>query len=44
MSQTLTELEKAFGRKDFDRAKTASVRLKYWEGIEDAAREKLRDS
>ncbi|KAG8885620.1 Myosin type-2 heavy chain 1 [Tulasnella sp. 331] len=44
MSETLNELEEAFGRKDFDTAKTESVRLKYWEGIEEAARAKLRDS
>ncbi|KAG8998710.1 hypothetical protein FRB93_013489 [Tulasnella sp. JGI-2019a] len=44
VSETLLELESAFGRENFDAAKSASVRLKYWEGIEDAARAKLRDS
>lgn len=44
VSESLRELRDAFSLGDFERAKTASVRLKYWEGIEDAARAKLRDS
>jgi len=44
VSETLRELEDAFSRNEVEMAKAASVRLKYWEGIEDAAREKLRNS
>ena len=41
---TIKELEEAFANLDYALAKDLSIKLKYWEGIEDAARAKLRDS
>ncbi|KAF9509355.1 hypothetical protein BS47DRAFT_1365327 [Hydnum rufescens UP504] len=33
-------IEKAFAREDYDSALKSSIRLRYWEGIESAAKEK----
>lgn len=39
IKETLEEIERAVHAKDWTLTREAAVRLKYWQGIEDAARE-----
>lgn len=39
----IENISKAFEAGDLDAAKQASVRLKYWMGVEESAKEKLRE-
>lgn len=39
----IDNISKAFEVGDLDAAKQASVRLKYWIGVEESAKEKLRE-
>ncbi|KZO93500.1 Co-chaperone Hsc20 [Calocera viscosa TUFC12733] len=41
--ETVAELSALFGRGEWEGAKEAAVRLRYWQGIEDAVKERMRE-
>jgi molecular chaperone HscB len=43
VEKTVQDLEELVGRRDWENVKAAAIRLKYLQGIEQTANEKLRD-